>query len=308
MNRISKLKIQLLGLLLASLIDVNSYGQTDRKNFELTLTAPEFPNGVSNQAVNIQFPNVRIWGWIEVTVTSSYNNQLSTGRLTKRYEIGHNTANTGGYFSQKTEIPVAFGSVATQWHIGEFNKDTNSIPIYHLVSTGNILTIKVEGLLASSSDADAIKNGTTISALETIVAPGTRHYMSIMQDRVGIGTNSPDVALTVNGNIHSKEVKVDANIWPDFVFKNDYDLPALSEVEKHIKEKGHLENIPSEEEVLKNGINLGEMNTKLLQKIEELTLYVIDLNKKVNDIQIKNDKLERQNNVLINKVAKMKVK
>jgi len=98
---------------------------------------------------------------------------------------------------------------------------------------------------------------------------------------VGIGTITPKNKLDVNGTIHSKEVKVDMTGWSDFVFKKEYNLPTLEEVEKHINEKGHLENIPNEEEVLKNGINLGEMNAKLLQKIEELTLYVIEQNKKI---------------------------
>ncbi|WP_029272453.1 hypothetical protein [Flavobacterium sp. KJJ] len=96
---------------------------------------------------------------------------------------------------------------------------------------------------------------------------------------VGIGTATPDSKLAVNGTIHSKEVKVDMIGWPDYVFKKEYTLPTLEEVEKHITEKGHLENIPSQEEVLKNGINLGEMNAKLLQKIEELTLYTIQQQK-----------------------------
>jgi len=96
---------------------------------------------------------------------------------------------------------------------------------------------------------------------------------------VGIGEANPNNKLDVNGTIHSKEVKVDMNGWSDFVFRKDYSLPTLQEVEKHIAEKGHLENIPSEEEVLKNGINLGEMNSKLLQKIEELTLYAIEQQK-----------------------------
>ncbi|WP_051951284.1 hypothetical protein [Flavobacterium sp. ASV13] len=90
---------------------------------------------------------------------------------------------------------------------------------------------------------------------------------------IGIGTINPANKLEVNGTIHSKEVKVDMNGWSDFVFKKHYALPTLQEVEKHIAEKGHLENIPSEKEVLKNGINLGEMNSKLLQKNEEL-LYI----------------------------------
>ena len=73
---------------------------------------------------------------------------------------------------------------------------------------------------------------------------------------VGIGITNPKNELDVNGTIHSKEVKVDMNGWSDFVFKKEYNLPTLTEVEKHITEKGHLENIPSEEEVLKKGINL----------------------------------------------------
>ncbi|MGN7812856.1 hypothetical protein [Flavobacterium sp. 22076] len=101
--------------------------------------------------------------------------------------------------------------------------------------------------------------------------------------RVGIGISNPSNKLDVNGTIHSKEVKVDMQGWSDFVFKKEYNLPTLEEVEKHINKKGHLENIPNEDEVLKNGINLGEMNSKLLQKIEELTLYAIQQNKKIEE-------------------------
>ncbi|WP_428231944.1 hypothetical protein [Flavobacterium sp.] len=98
---------------------------------------------------------------------------------------------------------------------------------------------------------------------------------------VGMGIAKPNNKLDVNGTIHAREVKVDVEKWSDFVFKKEYSLPTLQEVEKHITEKGHLENIPSEEEVLKNGISLGEMNSKLLQKIEELTLYIIHQNKEI---------------------------
>jgi hypothetical protein len=100
---------------------------------------------------------------------------------------------------------------------------------------------------------------------------------------VGIGIINPLNKLDVNGTIHSQEVKVDMQGWSDFVFKKEYKLPTLEEVETHIDEKGHLENIPNEDEVLKNGINLGEMNSKLLQKIEELTLYAIQQNKKIEE-------------------------
>jgi hypothetical protein len=108
--------------------------------------------------------------------------------------------------------------------------------------------------------------------------------------RVGIGTANPDAKLAVNGTIHSKEVKVDLEgwSWPDYVFKKEYKLPTLVEVEKHINEKGHLENIPNVDEVQKNGINLGEMNAKLLQKIEELTLYTIQQSKEIQSLKEEN--------------------
>ncbi|MHC0446384.1 hypothetical protein ACWA1F_13320 [Flavobacterium sp. 3-218] len=112
---------------------------------------------------------------------------------------------------------------------------------------------------------------------------------------VGIGITNPQNKLDVNGTIHSKEVKVDMLGWSDFVFKKEYNLPTLEEVEKHIVEKGHLENIPSEEEVLRNGIKLGEMNSKLLQKIEELTLYTIELKKENNIQSRKIEELEKEN-------------
>nr|WP_299213937.1 tail fiber protein [uncultured Allomuricauda sp.] len=105
--------------------------------------------------------------------------------------------------------------------------------------------------------------------------------------KLGIGTAFPDSKLTVKGNIHAEEVKVDLSVpGPDYVFKEDYDLKSLEEVQNYIKKHGHLPNIPSAQEMEKNGVQLGRMNMKLLEKIEELTLYVIEL-KKENETQQK---------------------
>ena len=111
---------------------------------------------------------------------------------------------------------------------------------------------------------------------------------------LGIGIVNPINKLDVNGTIHSKEVKVDMNGWSDFVFKKEYNLPTLEEVEKHIAKKGHLENIPSEKEVSENGISLGEMNAKLLQKIEELTLYLIEMKKENESLKSNQVLLEKR--------------
>lgn len=101
---------------------------------------------------------------------------------------------------------------------------------------------------------------------------------------IGIGTNNPQYKLDVNGTIRAKEVKVETG-WADFVFAPDYQLPTLSEVEAHIKEHKHLPGIPTEAEVKENGTNLGEMNVKLLQKVEELTLYMIQQNKEIESLK-----------------------
>jgi len=105
------------------------------------------------------------------------------------------------------------------------------------------------------------------------------------EGNVGIGTVQIPVGykLAVAGKMIAEEVKVQLKAnWPDYVFTKDYSLPTLKEVENHIKEKGHLPNIPSAKEVEANkGIELGEMNRKLLEKVEELTLYTIQQEKQL---------------------------
>ena len=104
-------------------------------------------------------------------------------------------------------------------------------------------------------------------------------------NNVGIGTLDPQgYKLAVNGTIRAKEIKVDSD-WADFVFKKDYKLPTLGEVKKHIAEKGTLPGIPSESDVKANGVSLGEVNALLLQKIEELTLYVIKQQEEINELK-----------------------
>ncbi|SFW21425.1 hypothetical protein SAMN02927921_00604 [Sinomicrobium oceani] len=112
--------------------------------------------------------------------------------------------------------------------------------------------------------------------------------------RVGINTTNPDAELSVNGHIHTKEVKVDLDGWSDFVFEEGYDLPTLQEVEAHIRENGHLQDIPAAKEVAENGIRIGEMNAKLLQKIEELMLYTIAQEKRIQRLESEIVQLKKQ--------------
>ena len=112
---------------------------------------------------------------------------------------------------------------------------------------------------------------------------------SVSGANVGIGTDSPTEKLEVAGNtlvhgdVESSKVKVTATpgSFPDYVFKPDYSLRSLSEIEAFIEANGHLPNVPKAEEVEQNGQDLGLIQQKLLEKIEELTLYTIQADKRI---------------------------
>jgi len=106
------------------------------------------------------------------------------------------------------------------------------------------------------------------------------------QGNVGIGTLTPKEKLSVNGNIRAHEINVESANWPDFVFEPKYNLMPLPELEGYISKNGHLPEMPSAGTVNQNGIELGEMNRKLLQKVEELSLYIIQQSK-INNNQAK---------------------
>jgi len=108
---------------------------------------------------------------------------------------------------------------------------------------------------------------------------------------VGIGMLGPYYKLEVNGTIRAKEIRVESG-WADFVFSPDYSLMPLKEVKSYIEENNHLPNIPTESEVKENGVGLSDMTTKLLQKIEELTLYVIQQDEKIDELNKKLSDLE----------------
>ena len=117
---------------------------------------------------------------------------------------------------------------------------------------------------------------------------------------IGIGTSAPSEKLSVNGNIKAKKVIVSQNGWPDYVFDSSYSLRSLSEVETFITKYKHLPEIPSAKEVEEKGLSIGDNQSLLLKKIEELTLYLIQLkdqNKKSTNeiIQLRKriEKLER---------------
>lgn len=105
----------------------------------------------------------------------------------------------------------------------------------------------------------------------------------LVQGRVGVGFESyPANGLEVDGTMRAKEVVAVPAEWPDFVFEGGYKLPSLTDVEAHIAQQGCLPGMPSAANIAENGADLLEINTKLLQKVEELTLYIIGQEKELD--------------------------
>lgn len=128
-----------------------------------------------------------------------------------------------------------------------------------------------------------------------IQVPGDISVMRILTNgNIGISTTTPSEKLSVNGNIRAKEIKVEAANWPDYVFEEGYQIPSLSETETFIKQHRHLPGIPNKDQVANEGISLGEMNRKLLEKVEELTLHLIKVNARLDSLSTENATLKQQ--------------
>jgi hypothetical protein len=126
---------------------------------------------------------------------------------------------------------------------------------------------------------------------------------------VGIGTNTPDQKLTVKGIIHTQEVRVDMSVpGPDYVFEKDYDLLSLTELETYIHQNKHLPEVPSAKEMEKDGLNLKEMNLILLKKVEELTLHLIETNKRYQEQQKVNLVQQQLLEKVVNEINQLKNK
>lgn len=143
------------------------------------------------------------------------------------------------------------------------------------------------------------KNAQDVFFIEPATAASANALYITSAGNIGIGTQTPGAKLAVNGTgtfngkVKCTEVEVLLAAWPDFVFKSDYNLRPLSEVEQFINVNKHLPGVPSEDVVLAKGANLGEMNSILLQKVEELTLYMIQLQKDNDALKARISNLEK---------------
>ena len=199
-----------------------------------------------------------------------------------------NTYSLGGYNYFSGNVGIGITSTAARLEVAG---------IWTWTTAGWYRTIKLGRAQSIELDAGARKFGIGAtgdsllcffsSDADTVNLPA-KYAMAITNSgNIGIGTLTPkSYKLAVEGTLGARRIKVTQQPnWADFVLHPDYKLPDLKDVEKFIHSNGHLPEIPSAKEVKENGVDIGEMNKLLLQKVEELTLYVIQQQKEITELK-----------------------
>lgn len=213
---------------------------------------------------------------------TSGNNRISftPGFTYKGMSIGNGGSSAKGFnalalgMGVRVEPPISGGNAANAMAIGSGVINSNGNTIKYLINpTPNSLYLGFNSDLPTLFVGPANGSGTT--------------------GNVGIGMTNPLYKLDVCGVIRSKEVRVNLT-GCDFVFENSYKLMPLEELENYIRENKHLPGMaPASQMETPDGVQLGEMNSKLLQKVEELTLYTIEQGKMIEDLKKRIEQLEK---------------
>jgi hypothetical protein len=232
-------------------------------------------------------------------------NDIGTGNSEQCIHLGH-------WDTSQKEVEYGF-----TYKDGNVGIGTNT-PIFKFDLSGNTNTTKTisisqyskntssgsRHLIRSDSNGLSIINDIGTGNSEQCIHLGhwntsqkrVEYGFTYRDGNVGIGTNNTkEFKLAVKGKIGAEEIQINApGYWPDYVFTSNYKLKPLNEVEAFIKQNNHLPEIPSEREIKEKGINLADMDAKLLQKIEELTLYMIEQNKETKFLKKENMELRKE--------------
>lgn len=228
--------------------------------------------------------------------------------LSSDFRMGTVSANNTGKAIIRVNGADRF-TVAPDGNVGVANNDPVS-RLHILGGTDAGLTANNNGflMLGSAAGANLIFDNNEIQARNVVAGSdlfiqndgGNVIFCGAEQGGVGIGVTSgasipAGYLLAVDGKVLSEEVRVElSGDWPDYVFENDYNLTPLDKLRNYITANKHLPNIPAAAEVAKNGFELGDMQRRMVEKIEELTLYVLQLESEMKEMKKKMEDGKKQ--------------
>jgi hypothetical protein len=214
-----------------------------------------------------------------------YDSSASYSILHQEGYINQTRSEVTNYFNGNLYLKEATSGSAKLHFKGQTNDIASIFSEVYDGSAGTRLVLEVKD---DTNDYIQFRHGHHSEGYSNLM--DLKKNEAVIYNPLGIGSPSQNgYMLTVNGSILTKEIKVSATEadWADFVFEEDYRLRPISEVEDFIRINKHLPDIPSAKEIETSGVNLAEMNKLLLQKVEELTLYVIELKKENSELQRK---------------------
>ncbi len=310
-----------------------SLGGTLTDSVKINLGGKKFSFNQGNEKVFSLVPNGYTSSGTEIYSLTAHTNVFLGNKLdslTSGTQLWFNgTGNNDGVWMSRlntaidaTELRINIGDdggSSDKFHIG-YNQNNGNGWKTSFVAQANghvgIGTSEVTGPLSvGSQHGDKMTIGNNQWASPAIIStgsdaqgndytdlkvPGTQFNNAYLRLNkagiVSIGAANIDTAyrLWVNGKIKSKGLRVQTSGWADFVFEPAYKLRSLGELETYIKANKHLPEMPTADEVEKEGSDVGETQVKLLQKIEELTLYIIEQNRRVKELEENNKKLMQQ--------------
>lgn len=226
-------------------------------------------------AMNL-YPNVAISDWSKQTIFWENGNFEVNGNIIGKKDINvTGTLNAAIVNSKINASNFGLASSSDSYDFMSFyDRDGNGV--------GSIMYNRSSSWYGGNDETAGVFNDFVIYAREG-------RDLVLKSDKTGgdvyIGTSVCPNNLRVTGKIYATEIEVKLDVFPDYVFKKDYNLLPLSEVESHINNYGTLPGMPTEKEIVENGLNINQMQIKLVEKIEELTLHMIRLEKENKELK-----------------------
>ena len=244
---------------------IDTTGIFQSKGYRTIAANPNYHHFTSNHASN----------------TAVYINQVSTTAPILRLSSGTATAGQNVKFSFESNGNLGIGTTTPAEKLSLYTAGSTKVVTQYGNGTGSGFTVGM------NTDGNGMIWHTATNKTITFGTNNTERMRINANGNIGIGTVSPDYKLDVVGNVRAHSVQISTTKTADFVFEDDYPLMPLPEVERFITSNKHLPEVAPAREMLENGIDMAEMQIKLLQKVEELTLYVIRQQKEIEELKEK---------------------